>query len=142
MCILDGNAYDAKCLEAGQERDEDLDACSLLVNNKMQPLLSPSGAASHSPQSKVVVQLTVSHCLSLYPYSNHCIAGKVPVPECCKQHCVPQPWRHFSLSSLSNAECENGSCHTCQSLAVICMLQECMRPLQKLVLICTAQVVR
>ena len=61
MCILDGNAYDAKCLEAGQERDEDLDACSLLVNNKMQPLLSPSGAASHNPQSKVVVQLTVSH---------------------------------------------------------------------------------
>ena len=59
MCILDGNAYDAKCLEAGQERDEDLDACSLLVNNKMQPLLSPSGAASHNPQSKVVVQLTV-----------------------------------------------------------------------------------
>lgn len=61
MCILDGNAYDAKCLEAGQERDEDLDACSLLVNNKMQPLLSPSGAAAHNPQSKVVVQLTVRH---------------------------------------------------------------------------------
>ena len=59
MCILDGNAYDAKCLEAGQERDEDLNACSLLVNNKMQPLLSPSGAAAHNQHSKVVVQLTV-----------------------------------------------------------------------------------
>ena len=59
MCILDGNAYDAKCLEAGQERDEDLDACSLLVNNKTQPLLSPSGAATHNSFSKVVVQLTV-----------------------------------------------------------------------------------
>lgn len=37
MCILDGNAYDAKCLEAGQEREEDLDGCSLLLNNKVQP---------------------------------------------------------------------------------------------------------
>lgn len=60
MCILDGNAYDAKCLEAGQERDEDLDACSLLSNNKMQPLLTPGSAASHNSQSKVIVQLVVS----------------------------------------------------------------------------------
>ncbi len=37
MCILDGNAYDAKCLEAGQEREEDLDGCSLLLNNKVFP---------------------------------------------------------------------------------------------------------
>lgn len=37
MCILDGNAYDAKCLEAGQEREEDLDGCSLLLNNKVRP---------------------------------------------------------------------------------------------------------
>ena len=35
MCILDGNAYDAKCLEAGTEREEDLDGCSLLLNNKV-----------------------------------------------------------------------------------------------------------
>jgi hypothetical protein len=59
MCILDGNAYDAKCLEAGQERDEDLDACSLLCNNKLQPLLVPGSAASQNSQSKVVVQLVV-----------------------------------------------------------------------------------
>ena len=67
MCILDGNAYDAKCLEAGQERDEDLDACSLLVNNKTQPLLAPSGAAAHNAQSKVVVQLTVGTTTSPPP---------------------------------------------------------------------------
>ena len=35
MCILDGNAYDNKCLETGQEREDDLDACSLLLNNKV-----------------------------------------------------------------------------------------------------------
>ena len=66
MCILDGNTYDAKCLEAGQERDEDLDACSLLVNNKMTPLLAPAGAAAHNAQHKVVVQLTVSVILAWY----------------------------------------------------------------------------
>lgn len=58
MCILDGNAYDAKCLEAGTEREEDLDGCSLLLNNKQtNPLLVPGGAASHNTQSKVVVSL-------------------------------------------------------------------------------------
>lgn len=35
MSILDGNAYDNKCLETGQEREDDLDACSLLLNNKV-----------------------------------------------------------------------------------------------------------
>ena len=59
MAILDGNAYDAKCLEAGQERDEDLEACSLLLNNKQQALLVPSGAAGHTTSAKVLVQLTV-----------------------------------------------------------------------------------
>lgn len=66
MAILDGNAYDAKCLEAGQERDEDLEACCLHHNNKQQALLVPSGAAAHNSTGKVVVQLTVSilQCLS------------------------------------------------------------------------------
>ncbi len=36
MSILDGNAYDNKCLETGQEQEDDLDACSLLLNNKVQ----------------------------------------------------------------------------------------------------------
>jgi len=60
MCILDGNSYDAKCLEAGQEREEDLLACSILCNNKIQPLLVPSGAASNSGVQRVVVQISVS----------------------------------------------------------------------------------
>ncbi len=59
MAILDGNAYDAKCLEAGQERDEDLESCSLLLNNKGTALLQPGASASHSAQHKVVVQLQV-----------------------------------------------------------------------------------
>ena len=68
MCILDGNAYDAKCLEAGQERDEDLEACSLLINNKQQALLVPSAVASHSPTAKVVVQLAVRSLSDPGPY--------------------------------------------------------------------------
>jgi hypothetical protein len=58
MCILDGNAYDAKCLEAGVERDDDLDSCSLLLNNKSTPLLQPGGSGSHTPDNKVLVQLS------------------------------------------------------------------------------------
>lgn len=82
MAILDGNAYDAKCLEAGQERDEDLEACSLLHNNKQQALLVPSGAAGHNAQAKVVVQLAVSSTCSL-DNSNTCcsmstLAASVP----------------------------------------------------------------
>ncbi len=59
MCVLDGNSYDAKCLEAGQERDDDLDACSLLTNNKAQPLLAPGNGGVHSAHQKVVVSLSV-----------------------------------------------------------------------------------
>lgn len=58
MCILDGNSYDAKCLEAGSERDEDLDACTLLVNNKGSPLLVSGSGGTHNAQSKVVVNLS------------------------------------------------------------------------------------
>lgn len=35
ISILDGNSYDAKCLEAGHEREEDLQSCLLLENNKV-----------------------------------------------------------------------------------------------------------
>lgn len=71
MCILDGNAYDAKCLEAGVERDDDLDSCSLLLNNKTTPLLQPGGSGAHTNDHKVLVQLSVSSayllCSELVP---------------------------------------------------------------------------
>mmetsp|Transcript_10080 Transcript_10080/g.30159 ORF Transcript_10080/g.30159 Transcript_10080/m.30159 type:complete len:698 (+) Transcript_10080:368-2461(+) len=58
MCILDGNAYDAKCLEMGVERDDDLEGCSLVLNNKQTPLLAPGASGTHSDGHKVIVQLT------------------------------------------------------------------------------------
>ena len=61
MCILDGNAYDSKCLEMGVERDDDLDGCSLMLNNKQTPLLAHGASGSHSDNHKVAVQLTVRH---------------------------------------------------------------------------------
>lgn len=54
MCILDGNAYDAKCLEAGQEREEDLDGCSLLLNNKVRPIFP---LYQHSEVSRMLVTI-------------------------------------------------------------------------------------
>lgn len=86
MAILDGNAYDAKCLEAGQERDEDLEACSLLLNNKQQALLVPSGAAAHNPQGKVIVQLAVGPCCNL--------------PRCCKSWTSQSTCSRCSLEML------------------------------------------
>lgn len=46
LAILDGNAYDARCLEAGAERGADLDAAALLHNNRGAPLLATGGAAA------------------------------------------------------------------------------------------------
>ena len=113
MAILDGNAYDAKCLEAGQERDEDLDACSLLLNNKQQALLVPSGAAGHTPSAKVLVQLTV-RCLS----QSHIFLGSSSVcPSCGIQRrsaavsraahaCAQQHGRHQVYSAAPQAGCQ------------------------------------
>lgn len=62
MVVLDGNAYDAKCLEMGAERDDDLDSCALVLNNKQAPLLAAGPSATHDDQHRVVVQLVVSAC--------------------------------------------------------------------------------
>ena len=45
MCVLDGNAYDTKVVEAGEEREGDLEACALLLNNKAQALLAAGPGA-------------------------------------------------------------------------------------------------
>ena len=63
MSILDGNAYDTKCTESGSEQDDDLEACSLLVNNRSQPLLAAHmAAASNNASARVLVPLTVRGC--------------------------------------------------------------------------------
>ena len=57
MSVLDGNAYDAKCLESGEERCDDLDSAALLLNNKAQPLLMPGTGGAHNASNRVVMQV-------------------------------------------------------------------------------------
>ncbi len=66
MCILDGNAYEARCADPGTERDEDVESCALLANNKGQPLLVGGQGASHNAAHKVVVQLIVCCIVVVY----------------------------------------------------------------------------
>jgi hypothetical protein len=49
MCVLDGNTYDQKVVEAGEEREDDLEACALLLNNKAQALLQTGPGAGGGP---------------------------------------------------------------------------------------------
>ena len=59
MSVMDGNLYDTRFQEAGQELDDDLEAALLLINNRQQPLLAPGGGGQHSSTGKVLVQLSV-----------------------------------------------------------------------------------
>ncbi len=59
MLVLDGNAYDAKCLEIGAERDGELDSCALVLNNKQAPLLAAGPSATYTDHHRVVVQVAV-----------------------------------------------------------------------------------
>ena len=60
MSIMDGNLYDTRFQEAGQELDDDdMEAALLLLNNRQQPLLAPGGGGQHSSTGKVLVQLSV-----------------------------------------------------------------------------------
>jgi hypothetical protein len=61
MCILDGNAYDAKCMDGCPDRGRDLASCSLLLNNKQTPLLASGAPGVHTQEHRVVVQLLVGH---------------------------------------------------------------------------------
>ena len=96
VLVLDGNAYDARCAEAGAEREGDLAACALLLNNRGAPLLAfgggaaaaaagaagagapapqlaPSvgvGGASHAPDGRV-----------LLPLGRNCAGGAAPLPD-------------------------------------------------------------
>ena len=82
MAILDGNAYDAKCLEAGAERDEDLESCALLLNNKGTALLQPGASASHSNQHKVIVQLQVRWLAGLCHHKPELLVFTVALARC------------------------------------------------------------
>ena len=54
MCILDGNKYNARCREVGEQRLEILKECEVLHNQKREPLLHSAAAKNdfHHPQAR------------------------------------------------------------------------------------------
>ena len=53
VCILDGNKYNARCREVGEQRLEILEECEVLHNQKRDPLLHSSACKNdyHHPQA-------------------------------------------------------------------------------------------
>lgn len=59
LCILDGNLYDARCSERpGEDLGNDLESCTLVLNNKASALLVPGPGGSLNSENKVVVPIT------------------------------------------------------------------------------------
>ena len=54
MCILDGNKYNARCREVGEQRLEILEECEVLHNQKRDPLLHSSACKNdyHLPPAR------------------------------------------------------------------------------------------
>ncbi len=54
VCILDGNKYNARCREVGEQRLEILEECEVLHNQKRDPLLHSSACKNdyHHPQAR------------------------------------------------------------------------------------------
>lgn len=52
LCILDGNKFNSRCREVGEQRMEILDECEVLKNQKGEPLMVAGGVANsvESPQ--------------------------------------------------------------------------------------------
>jgi hypothetical protein len=57
--VLDGNLYETRCSEAGDESAAALDACALPANNAGQPLLQSTSTGGQSETNRVIVHLTV-----------------------------------------------------------------------------------
>lgn len=82
IAILDGNAYDARCLDGKLKQDLNFNSCTLLLNNRDTPLLGTGGGASHDDSSRVIVksQRGVAHLPELYvsDSSEAMLSGRKP----------------------------------------------------------------
>ena len=63
VCILDGNKYNARCREVGEQRLEILEECEVLHNQKRDPLLHSSACKNdyHHPQARFWLPRTALH---------------------------------------------------------------------------------
>ena len=56
LCILDGNKYNSRCREMGEQRMEILDECEVLKNQKGEPLMVAGGVANSIESPQVVLK--------------------------------------------------------------------------------------
>lgn len=81
VCVLDGNAYDARCVESGAEREGDLDACALLLNNRGAPLLAFGGGGGASAAAGANAAPAPSSSASSSAFSNVGVGGASHAPD-------------------------------------------------------------
>ncbi|DBA98922.1 hypothetical protein WJX77_006198 [Trebouxia sp. C0004] len=60
LCILDGNKYNSRCREIGEQRMEILDECEVLKNQKGEPLMVAGGVANSIESPQVVLKFRAS----------------------------------------------------------------------------------
>ncbi|KAL3135970.1 PSII 6.1 kDa protein [Trebouxia sp. C0010 RCD-2024] len=56
LCILDGNKFNHRCREIGEQRVEVLDECEVLKNQKGEPLMVAGGVANSGDSPQVVLK--------------------------------------------------------------------------------------
>lgn len=56
LCILDGNKFNSRCREMGEQRMEILDECEVLKNQKGEPLMVAGGVANSIESPQVVLK--------------------------------------------------------------------------------------
>ena len=60
LCILDGNKFNSRCREIGEQRMEVLDECEVLKNQKGEPLMVAGGVANSIESPQVVLKFRAS----------------------------------------------------------------------------------
>ncbi|KAK9849495.1 hypothetical protein WJX84_011563, partial [Apatococcus fuscideae] len=58
VSILDGNKYNTRCREAGEQRSEIMDECEVLLNQKQEPLLTAGGCHNDLTAPKVTLNFS------------------------------------------------------------------------------------
>ena len=73
VCILDGNKYNARCREVGEQRLEILEECEVLHNQKRDPLLHSSACKNdyHHPQARLCSSLRWKQSTESVHFSLH-----------------------------------------------------------------------
>ena len=72
LCILDGNKFNSRCREMGEQRMEILDECEVLKNQKGEPLMIAGGTASSTETPQVALKFRPGECSVSLKYVPSC----------------------------------------------------------------------